>query len=213
LFAGLLASNDDRLSAAIARLATEFGSIDLRSDIWDFTATDYYRDELGDHIRRQFVSFANLIASDCLPDIKRRTNELEREAPGAVARREARPPARVRTPDASPGPSGAVHLAAGESPWRLERPLAGETPAPQAPRVVNIDPGYLTLSKVVLATTKDYSHRLYLRDGIYAEVTLHYESGVWRPWPWTYRDYASGQYSEFFERVRESLKQQLHRTR
>jgi hypothetical protein len=79
--------------------------------------------------------------------------------------------------------------------------------------VVNIDPGYLTLSKVVLATTKDYSHRLYLRDGIYAEVTLHYEAGAWRPWPWTYRDYASGQYLDFFERVRESLKQQLHRTR
>ena len=67
----------------------------------------------------------------------------------------------------------------------------------------------LTLSKMVLATTKDYSHRIYLSRGICAEVTLHFESGQWRPWPWTYPDYASGHYNEFFASLREHLKERM----
>ena len=57
-------------------------------------------------------------------------------------------------------------------------------------RPVNLDPGYLTLDKLVLATTKDRSHRIYIADGIYAESTLHFHRGAYRPWPWTYPDYA-----------------------
>jgi hypothetical protein len=70
----------------------------------------------------------------------------------------------------------------------LEEALAAEGHYPEA-RPVNLDPGYLVLGKFVLATTKDQAHRLYLRDGIFAEVTLHYEAGAYRPWPWTYADY------------------------
>lgn len=91
----------------------------------------------------------------------------------------------------------------------LERRIAADCALPDGFRAVNIDPGYLTLSKLVLATTKDYSHRLYLDQGIYAEVTLHYESGTWRPWPWTYPDYADGRYTPFFVELREHLKQTL----
>ena len=76
-------------------------------------------------------------------------------------------------------------------------------------RPVNIDPGYMTLSKLVLATTKDYSHRLYLREGIYAEVTLRYHGGRWQPWPWTYADYAADTYVTFLAEARDCLKQQL----
>ena len=54
---------------------------------------------------------------------------------------------------------------------------------------MNLDPGYLVLGKFVLATTKDQAHRLYLRDGIFAEVTLHFQAGAYRPWPWTYADF------------------------
>jgi Domain of unknown function (DUF4416) len=57
------------------------------------------------------------------------------------------------------------------------------------PRPVNLDPGLLTLGKFLLATTKDQAHRIYLRDGIYAEVTLRFQSGAFEPWPWTYADY------------------------
>lgn len=91
----------------------------------------------------------------------------------------------------------------------LERRIAHDCGLPETQRIVNLDPGYLTMSKLVLATTKDYSHRVYLRDGIYAESTLHYEDGGWVPWPWTYPDYADGRYYGFFDRVRERYKAKL----
>jgi len=81
---------------------------------------------------------------------------------------------------------------------------------PDDHRRVNLDPGYLTLSKLVLATTKDYGHRVYLGGGIYAESTLHYENGGWVAWPWTYPDYADGRYHAFFEGVRERYKEKLN---
>ena len=56
-------------------------------------------------------------------------------------------------------------------------------------RRVNLDPGYLAPGKLVLASTKDHGHRLYLRDGIYAEMTLRFQQGAFRGWPWTYPDY------------------------
>src|SRR3990172_11972808 len=57
------------------------------------------------------------------------------------------------------------------------------------PRPLNLDPGYVTPAKLVLASTKDHAHRLYLRDGIYAEVTLAYRRQQWQPLEWTYPDY------------------------
>ncbi len=76
-------------------------------------------------------------------------------------------------------------------------------------RAINLDPGYITAAKLVLATTKDYSHRVYLDRGIYAEVTLHYHGGTWQAWPWTYPDYAASSYHEFFTQVRSRLLEQL----
>jgi len=84
---------------------------------------------------------------------------------------------------------------------RLERLLGAELPdAP--PRPVNLDPGYLAPGKLVLATTKDHGHRLYLRAGIYAEVTLRWRDGAFQTCEWTYPDYRSECCREFFARVR-----------
>ena len=58
-------------------------------------------------------------------------------------------------------------------------------------RKVNIDPGYLAAAQFILVTGKDYSHRLYLRNGIYGDLTLIFQKGVFTPLPWTYPDYAS----------------------
>jgi hypothetical protein len=80
---------------------------------------------------------------------------------------------------------------------------------PAGSRAVNIDPGYITLSKLVLATTKDHAHRIYIQQGIYAEVTLKFEGGGWRAWPWTYPDYAATTYHSAFTRARDRLKEQL----
>lgn len=76
-------------------------------------------------------------------------------------------------------------------------------------RLVNIDPGYLTRSKLVLATTKNYSHRIYLNEGIYAEVTLNYKKGHFAPNPWTYPDYRTKETLSFFKEVRAIYMMQL----
>ena len=77
------------------------------------------------------------------------------------------------------------------------------------PRPLNMDPGYLTPAKLVLATTKDRDHRIYVGRGIFAEVTLHYQRGQWQARPWTYPDYQRSDYHQFFERCREYLRQRV----
>ena len=163
LIVGLLAGDDDLLREAARRVKREFGEIDLRSECWPFEATDYYRDELGDDILRQFVSFEALISQDRLAEIKRTTNDLE-------------------------------------------QCFCDDLAVASTARPVNIDPGVITLAKLVLATTKDHAHRIYLGQGIHAEVTLRYVDGKWTPWPWTYPDYAASTYHPFFDQVREMLR-------
>ncbi len=91
---------------------------------------------------------------------------------------------------------------------RAEVLLAGQFPG-AAPRPINIDPGYVSRTKVILATTKDHSHRVYLGEGIFAEVTLHWTATGWAPWPWTYADYRTPTAQEFFLRCREAYVKQL----
>jgi hypothetical protein len=74
------------------------------------------------------------------------------------------------------------------------------------PRPLNLDPGYLTEAKLVLASTKDRDHRLYLDRGIYAEGTLYYHHGNWQVRPWTYPDYRREDYHQFFTRCRTYLR-------
>jgi hypothetical protein len=76
-------------------------------------------------------------------------------------------------------------------------------------RQVNLDPGYVTEAKVVLATTKDYSHRIYLDQGIFADLHLFFDKGSFRAQPWTYPDYKQDLSIHFFNRLRECLRSQL----
>jgi len=76
-------------------------------------------------------------------------------------------------------------------------------------RPINLDPGYIDPSKLVLATTKNYSHRIYIGRSMYAEATLYYHQGKWQGWPYTYPDYASGDYDGFLNEVRQKLMEQL----
>jgi hypothetical protein len=70
-------------------------------------------------------------------------------------------------------------------------------------RCVNIDPGYIDLAKLVLASTKDFSHRIYLGQGIYAEVTLSFKHKSFENNPWTYPDYRTPDYINIFNSIRE----------
>ncbi|MDI6734857.1 MAG: DUF4416 family protein [bacterium] len=76
-------------------------------------------------------------------------------------------------------------------------------------RRINLDPGYLSLSKLVLATTKDHQHRIYLRDGIYAEVTLRFKAKKFQPGEWTYPDYQTQAYLDIFLSIRKLYVERL----
>ncbi|MGC8561120.1 MAG: DUF4416 family protein [Phycisphaerae bacterium] len=80
------------------------------------------------------------------------------------------------------------------------------------PRPVNIDPGYVTRSKVVLASTKDHGHRIYLEQGIYAEVTLHWTAAGWGFSSWTYADHKTPTAIKFFTQSRQYYFRQLQLT-
>ncbi len=164
---GLLVTSDAVRKECLARLESAFGTIDHQTRVEPFKFTDYYFDEMGEVLYRQYVSAESLVEIGNLPQIKHQTNRIEIEM--------------MRVD---------------------ERGRRG--------RQVNIDPGYLVQSKLVLATTKDYDHRLYLADGIFAEVTLHYRRpDGFQPFPWTYPDYARREVCDFFNTVRDTYRKQL----
>ncbi len=93
--------------------------------------------------------------------------------------------------------------------WEVEYQQSAGHPEP---RPLNLDPGYLTEAKLVLASTKDRDHRLYLDRGIYAEGTLFFNRGEWKTRPWTYPDYQRSDYHAFFTRCREYLRRRYRET-
>ncbi len=90
--------------------------------------------------------------------------------------------------------------------WELEAMdrFPGETVRP-----LNLDPGYITQAKLVLATVKDRDHRVYLHTGIFGEITLSYVGGRWVDHRWTYPDYRTDAVFEFATGCRERLREHL----
>lgn len=76
-------------------------------------------------------------------------------------------------------------------------------------RPLNLDPGLIQLGKFLLASTKDQAHRIFLRDGIFAEVTLRFEGGAFEVWPWTYADYREPAVRAFLDQARALLYEQV----
>lgn len=76
-------------------------------------------------------------------------------------------------------------------------------------RRFNLDPGLITLGNFVLATGKDNAHRVYLREGIFADLTLIFEGGTYRPLAWTYPDYSDTQLIGILNRLRQDYKCKL----
>ena len=90
---------------------------------------------------------------------------------------------------------------------QLEQEMAPLLPIVKRP--VNLDPGYIEHAKVILASTKNFYHRIYLGGGIFGEVTMHFKNNTYHFFPWTYPDYQSRDYQEFFLRIRQIYRSQL----
>ena len=161
LVASILFTEQKILSDVLGNLAGAYGKPDFISRSMPFSYTDYYCREMGSPIERRFVAFAGLILPESLPDIKLRTNNIEKIFSHAGGRR------------------------------------------------VNIDPGYISRAHLVLATGKGYAHRPYLRDGVYADLTLIYTDRSFQTLPWTYPDYREGNIREMLKRIRDKYIFQL----
>jgi len=90
---------------------------------------------------------------------------------------------------------------------RLEAEIKEEVEAEH--RIVNIDPGYLTSSALVMATAKDFAHRIPLKDGIYAHLEFLFGKDEVRILDWTYPDFRTEGYQDFFMKVRQLYLAQL----
>ena len=165
LIVGILAANEECLEAGRQSVEEQFGDSDMVSETWEFTQTQYYKDEMGDDVLRQFVSIDKLIDPGELAGIKHKTNEMEQVLAGT---------------------------------------LGGELPRP-----VNLDPGFIEPSKLVLASTKNFAHRIYIGKSMYAEVTLSFCRGKWQDYMYTFPDYKEERYHDFVSCVRERLVEQL----
>jgi len=80
--------------------------------------------------------------------------------------------------------------------------LIEESWSVEGKRQINLDPGYIAGAKLVLASTKDFAHRIFLGDGIYGDVQLQFRQNCFRTEKWTFPDYQTHTAMEFFERVR-----------
>ncbi|MDD4869067.1 MAG: DUF4416 family protein [Kiritimatiellae bacterium] len=157
-FCGIIGINKEVILRAVNELGALLGKIDQESEFMPFNFTDYYADEMGNDLFRQFVSFQELMDPRKLAEIKLVTNTIEDKFTVTS--------------------NGKVH------------------------RTVNLDPGYITASNLILATTKEFSHRICIGEGIYAEVTLNFKKNGCVFFPWTYPDFKSGKYTSFFLEIR-----------
>jgi hypothetical protein len=184
--------HEEAIDWAAQRASAAFGPVDLQSETFEFAETDYYEATMGSPLRKRFLAFERLIDPAQLVDIKLQTNQWEEDY--------ARVEASVARPESAKGV-----LNSGNTPFAALRDV------PPVPRLINLDPGYLELGKLVLASTKDHAHRVYLGRGIYGEVTLQYRRDVgWQAAAWTFPDYRRADYHAFFDRCREYLHQRLN---
>jgi hypothetical protein len=151
-------------------LLEKFGQIDLQSDAFPFNFSHYYEQEMGQNLKRYFLSFQSLIAPEQLPALKHQTNQIEKD-------------------------------------FKLFFPGLNLI------RPVNLDPGYLKASARIMATTKDFAHRIPLSGGIYAHLELLLSKDKVRTLDWTYPDFYQPGYQQFFLAVRKIYLDQLRKLR
>ena len=164
LICGMISSQNFVFEKAEDHLKDLYGPVDLISPIINFTFTDYYEKEMGEGLKKKFLSFQELFPPENLSEIKIRTNALEED-------------------------------------------LKQEYKTPQ--RIVNLDPGYLSAASLIMATAKDFAHRIPLQHGIYAHLEFLFGKNEIRTLAWTYPDYKTEDYQNFFLAVRKIYLEQL----
>ncbi len=163
LFAGCLFASRTIYDRVLPTLKKDFGKILLETRPLPWTHSEYYAEEMGEPLYRNFIFFDTVIDTSVLPDAKLRIIELEKEFSG------------------------------------------------KGKRLINIDPGYVSLAKVVLSSRKNYSHRIYLGKLVFAELELIFKEGEFRPLPYTYTDYRDEANIRTFEKARGLLKDILRK--
>ncbi len=162
MIAGLIYSEQIDYLAVLDQLEKKFSKIEFESETFLFDHTDYYRKEMGQDLRRGFVSFSRSVPPDYLKEAKLIVDKVEK---------------------------------------KFLNDSGG--------RMANIDPGTVSLANLVLASSKEYNHRIYLGDGIYGEVALIYQDKAFQILPWTYPEYKRTEVADFLIRVRNSLKEEI----
>ncbi len=160
-FIGALFSDEALLEKSRGAVTEELGPIDLTSESFPFTSTDYYESEMGSPIYRQFWSIETLMSPGKLATLKILCNGIEEEL--AIASK----------------------------------------------RKVNLDIGYLDFHKVVLASAKYNGQKIYLDQGIYADPTLYFESGIFHAFENTFPDFKSSTYHAVILEIRRLYKSQI----
>lgn len=156
---GVLYRDKAVLAQVVRRIENFFGPADFFSPEHPFVETEYYQEEMGPDLVRQYFSLQELIYPDALVHMKHLSNQ-----------------------------------------WEEEFSVDGK-------RTINLDPGYIHGAKLVLASCKNFSHRLYLGRGIYGEVTMRYEHNDFSRLPWTYQDYWN--HRDDLKSIREILIKQI----
>jgi len=159
LFCGLLYRERDYRNRAISELVDIYGEVSSYSKTINFNEfSDYYDEELGRGISREWILFSEEIDIEHLYEKKITTCSIEDK-------------------------------------FKSERK-----------RMVNIDPGIITLNNLQLLTTKNFAHRIYLGEGIFCELTLLFNKSGLKYLDWTYPDYKTKEAEEFFIESRKKLK-------
>ncbi len=193
IFFGLIFNESFDIKKVYKILEEKFkNKIDIYSPVIDFSFTKYYNKEMGENLKRQWVSFATLMPPELLAKIKVETNNIEDSFAAIHA---------GTSSEASASLSGISE----DSSRKSCLSSASQLISSSAGRAVNIDPGYITPANVILASTKDFSHRIYLSKGIYAEVTTIYRKEGFTKLPWTYPDYLCPTATEFILQARKCI--------
>ena len=160
LIIGAIYADPQWLMKAKSAMQIQGWEIQHQSEEFPFDQTDYYSTEMGEGLKRCFLSIKGLQSLELSADWKLKTVEIEKQSSNKGKRR------------------------------------------------INLDPGYLDLSRVVLLSGKEGSHKIYLRKGVWADLILLKDKGGYRNFPWTFPDLRTGCYDDFFLLLRAEFQEE-----